>query len=62
MKDYDLIVIGGGRASGLAIAAAKAGQRVALIERDRLGGTCPNTGCVPEGKGAAEGKGVSSIR
>lgn len=47
MKDYDLIVIGGGRASGLAIAAAKAGQRVALIERDRLGGTCPNTGCVP---------------
>lgn len=47
MKKYDLIVVGGGRASGLAIAAAKAGQSVALIERDRLGGTCPNTGCVP---------------
>lgn len=47
MKHYDLIVLGGGRASGLAIAAAKAGKSVALIERDRLGGTCPNTGCVP---------------
>ena len=47
MKKYDLIVIGGGRASGLAMAAAKAGQSVALIEKDRLGGTCPNTGCVP---------------
>jgi dihydrolipoamide dehydrogenase len=47
MKKFDLIVLGGGRASGLAIAAAKEGKSVALIERDRLGGTCPNTGCVP---------------
>ena len=47
MKTYDLIVIGGGRASGLAVAAAKAGKKVALIERDRLGGACPNRGCVP---------------
>ena len=44
---YDLIVLGGGRAATLALAAAKAGQKVALIERDRLGGTCPNRGCVP---------------
>lgn len=44
---YDLIIIGGGRASTLAIAAAKAGKKVALIERDRLGGACPNRGCVP---------------
>ena len=44
---YDLIIIGGGRASGLAVAAAKAGKKVALIERDRLGGACPNRGCVP---------------
>ncbi len=47
MKKYDLIVIGGGRASNLAFAAGQAGQRVALIEKDRLGGTCPNRGCVP---------------
>ena len=47
MKEYDLIVIGGGRASNLAFAAGKAEKRVALIEKDRLGGTCPNRGCVP---------------
>ncbi len=46
-ETFDLIVLGGGRASGLAIAAAQAGQKVALIERDKLGGTCPNRGCVP---------------
>ncbi len=47
MREYDLIVIGGGRAANLAFAAGRAGQRVALIEKDRLGGTCPNRGCVP---------------
>jgi mycothione reductase len=46
-ETYDLIVLGGGRAANLAIAAAKKGWRVALVERDRLGGTCPNRGCVP---------------
>ena len=47
MKTYDLIVIGGGRASNLAVAVAAAGESVALIERDKLGGSCPNRGCVP---------------
>ncbi|OED40990.1 hypothetical protein AB833_10890 [Chromatiales bacterium (ex Bugula neritina AB1)] len=47
MKTYDLIVIGGGRASNLAVAAAQAGKKVALIEKSKLGGTCPNRGCVP---------------
>lgn len=46
-EQFDLIVIGGGRASVLAIAAAKAGQKVALVEKDKLGGACPNRGCVP---------------
>ena len=46
-ESFDLIVVGGGRASGLAIAAGKAGLKTALIERDRLGGACPNRGCVP---------------
>jgi len=44
---FDLIVLGGGRASALAIAAAKADVKTALIERDLLGGVCPNRGCVP---------------
>jgi len=47
MKKYDLIIIGGGRASNLAVAAAAAGKNVALLEKDQLGGTCPNRGCVP---------------
>ena len=46
-EHFDLIVLGGGRASNLAMAAAKAGMRTALVERDRLGGACPNRGCVP---------------
>ena len=47
--DYDFLVIGGG-SGGLAAAkrAAAHGARVALIERDRLGGTCVNRGCIPK--------------
>jgi pyruvate/2-oxoglutarate dehydrogenase complex dihydrolipoamide dehydrogenase (E3) component len=48
MATYDLIVVGGGTA-GLVTAAGSAGigARVALIERDRLGGECLWNGCVP---------------
>ncbi len=45
---YDVIVIGGGPAGATAaLRASELGARVALIERDRLGGTCTNDGCVP---------------
>lgn len=49
MERFDLIVIGGG-SGGLAAGrrAAAHGKRVAVIERDRLGGTCVNRGCVPK--------------
>lgn len=47
MDHFDLIILGGGRAANLALAAAKNGWKTALIEEDRLGGTCPNRGCVP---------------
>jgi len=45
---YNLVVIGGGTA-GLVTAAGAAGlgARVALVERDFLGGDCLNVGCVP---------------
>jgi pyruvate/2-oxoglutarate dehydrogenase complex dihydrolipoamide dehydrogenase (E3) component len=48
MPDFDLAVIGAG-AAGLSVtaAAAQLGLRVALIERDRMGGDCLNAGCVP---------------
>src|SRR5437588_4345803 len=48
MTDYDAIVIGTGQ-SGPALTRrlAGSGQRVAIIERGRFGGTCVNTGCTP---------------
>lgn len=47
MENFDLIIIGGGRASNLAVKAGKMGKKVAIIEKSKLGGTCPNRGCVP---------------
>lgn len=45
---FDLVVVGGGTAGLVSTAvAAGLGARVALIERDRLGGECLWTGCVP---------------
>ena len=47
-ETYDLVIIGGGSA-GLSAAslARRFGARVALVDRDRLGGDCTWTGCVP---------------
>ena len=48
MVDFDLIVIGGGPGGYVAaIRAAQLGQKVALIEREELGGVCMNWGCIP---------------
>lgn len=46
--DYDLLVIGAGSAAfAAAIKARDLGARVGMIERDTVGGTCVNVGCVP---------------
>ena len=43
---YDAIVIGTGQSGpSLAVELSNAGRSVAVIERDRFGGTCVNTGC-----------------
>ena len=48
METFDILVLGGGPGGySLAIAAAKKGQKVALFEKERLGGTCLNVGCIP---------------
>ncbi len=47
-KEYEVIVIGAGPAGSTAARVAARDQRkIALIERDRLGGTCLNYGCDP---------------
>src|SRR5262245_14185185 len=47
-RAFDAIVIGAGQAGPpLAGRLSRAGMTVALIERERIGGTCVNTGCTP---------------
>ncbi len=47
-EDFNAIVIGAGQAGKpLTLELARAGWKVALIERDHVGGTCINTGCTP---------------
>ena len=40
MKKYDVIVIGGGGGTKLVTPVAKLGLKVAILERENLGGTC----------------------
>ena len=48
MNSYNLVVIGGGPGGYVAaIRAANLGLSVALVEKDELGGTCLNRGCIP---------------
>jgi dihydrolipoamide dehydrogenase len=44
---YDLLILGGGMSYVGAIRAAQLGMNVAIVERDKLGGTCLNRGCIP---------------
>ena len=45
---YDLIIIGAGPGGyTAALKAAGFGMKVAVIERDKLGGVCINRGCIP---------------
>ncbi len=48
MSKYDLIVLGSGPGGYVAaIRAAQLGQKVAIVERENLGGICLNWGCIP---------------
>jgi dihydrolipoamide dehydrogenase len=47
-KSYDIVVLGGGIGGyTAAIRAAQLGKTVAIVERDRIGGTCLHRGCIP---------------
>lgn len=48
METFDLVVVGAGPAGYVgAIRAAQLGMRVAVVEREFVGGTCLNIGCIP---------------
>ena len=48
MENFDLVILGGGSGGyAAALRAAQLGKTVALIERDKLGGTCLHRGCIP---------------
>ncbi|MDD2504502.1 MAG: dihydrolipoyl dehydrogenase [Clostridia bacterium] len=47
-NDYDVVVIGGGPGGYVAaIKAAQSGLRTAIVEKEYIGGTCLNIGCIP---------------
>ncbi|WP_139489279.1 dihydrolipoyl dehydrogenase [Brevibacillus dissolubilis] len=47
-QEFDLVVLGGGTGGYVAaIRAAQLGMSVAIVEKDKLGGTCLHRGCVP---------------
>jgi len=48
VANFDLVILGGGSGGyACALRAAQLGLTVALIEKDKLGGTCLHRGCIP---------------
>jgi mycothione reductase len=47
LQQFDLIIIGSGSGLDVANAAYQHGLKVAIIEENRMGGTCLNRGCIP---------------
>ena len=48
VREFDLVVVGAGPGRHVvAIRAAQLGLKVAVVEREELGGVCLNWGCIP---------------
>jgi pyruvate/2-oxoglutarate dehydrogenase complex dihydrolipoamide dehydrogenase (E3) component len=48
LEEFDLVILGGGTGSTIAAwTFAKEGQRVAVVDRKYIGGSCPNIACLP---------------
>jgi pyruvate/2-oxoglutarate dehydrogenase complex dihydrolipoamide dehydrogenase (E3) component len=62
-EDVDLLVVGGGKAGkSLAMDRAKAGWRVVMVERDKIGGTCINVACIPTKSLVGSARALSTAR
>ncbi len=62
-ETFDAIILGAGQSGDpLALAWAEAGKRVAIIERDAVGGTCINRGCTPTKTMAASARVAYLVR
>ncbi len=62
-EDYDLVILGDGTGSTLAAwTFAGEGQRVAVVERKYMGGSCPNIACLPSKNIVHSAKVVSYVR
>lgn len=47
-NEYDVVILGGGTGGYVAaIKASQLGKRVAIVEKEKLGGTCLHAGCIP---------------
>ncbi len=63
MENYDAIIIGSGQAGNpLAVKLAVNGQKVALVEREYIGGSCVNVGCSPTKTMEASSRVASIVR
>jgi probable pyridine nucleotide-disulfide oxidoreductase len=63
IEEVDLLVVGGGKAGKtLAMDLAKAGKKVAMIERAMIGGTCINVACIPTKTLINSGRVLQTIR
>ena len=49
-EEYDVVVLGSGRARSFAWSLASQGKRVAVVERRNLAGSCPTIACAPSKK------------
>jgi pyruvate/2-oxoglutarate dehydrogenase complex dihydrolipoamide dehydrogenase (E3) component len=63
IEEVDLLVVGGGKAGkSLAMDRAKAGQKVAMVERGMIGGTCINVACIPTKTLINSGRVLETVR
>ncbi len=59
---FDTIIVGGGQGGALARMLGEGGRKVALIEKEALGGTCVNRGCTPTKAHIASAKRAQDAR